>query len=69
MINKEFGTKVASLRKERGLTQASLAKKLNISNKAVSRWEAGEGYPETTLLLPLAEELGVSVEILKNKML
>ena len=64
MINKEFGMKVSSLRKERGLTQVDLAEKLNISNKAVSRWETGEGYPETTLLLPLAEALGVSVDYL-----
>ena len=64
MINKEFGVKVSSLRKARGLTQANLAEKLNISNKAISRWETGEGYPETTLLLPLAEALGVSVDYL-----
>lgn len=64
MINKEFGMKVASLRKERGMTQASLAEKLNVSNKAVSRWETGEGYPDITLLLPLAEALEVSADYL-----
>lgn len=64
MANKEFGMKVASLRKERGLIQVKLAEKLNISNKAISRWETGEGYPDTTLLLPLAEALGVSVDYL-----
>lgn len=64
MMNKEFGMKVASLRKEQGMTQASLAEKLNVSNKAISRWETGEGYPDITLLLPLAEALGVSVDYL-----
>ena len=46
MNTKQFGEQVAALRKARGLTQAQLAEKLNISNKAVSRWETGEGYPE-----------------------
>lgn len=64
MMNKEFGMKVASLRKERGMTQASLAEKINVSNKAVSRWETGEGYPDITLLLPLAEALEVSADYL-----
>ena len=60
--NKDFGTKIADLRKKKGLTQAQLADLLNISNKTVSRWETGEGYPEITLLSPLARALGVTVD-------
>lgn len=58
---KEFGTFVASLRKEQGLTQKELAQKLFISDKAVSKWETGASIPDTALLIPLAQILGVSV--------
>lgn len=60
--NKDFGTKIADLRKKKGFTQAQLADLLNISNKTVSRWETGEGYPEITLLSTLASALGVTVD-------
>lgn len=55
------GTMVKRLREERGLTQAQLAEKLNVSAKAVSKWETGRGYPDITLVEPLASALGVSV--------
>lgn len=42
--NKDFGTKIADLRKKKGLTQAQLADLLNISNKTVSRWETGVSH-------------------------
>lgn len=58
---KEFGAFVASLRKEQGLTQKELAEKLYISDKAVSKWETGCSIPDTTLLIPLADILGVTV--------
>ena len=60
--NRDFGAKIADLRKKKGLTQAQLADMLNISNKTISRWETGEGYPEVTLLSPLAKALGVTVD-------
>ena len=66
MNSTDFGKKVAALRKEKGLTQSELAEKLNISNKAISRWETGEGYPEITILTSLAKELGVTVDELLN---
>ena len=66
MNSTDFGKKVATLRKEKGLTQSELAEKLNISNKAISRWETGEGYPEITILTSLAKELGVTVDELLN---
>ncbi len=61
-INKEqFGIFVAGLRKEQGLTQKDLAEQLFVSNKAVSKWETGVSIPDISLLIPLAEALGVSV--------
>lgn len=63
-----FGNLVASLRREKGLTQKQLAEKLFISNKAVSKWERGLSMPDISLLEPLAELLGVSVsELLRGK--
>ena len=56
-----FGAFVAALRKEKGWTQQDLADKLFLSNKAVSKWERGISLPDTELLIPLAQSLGVSV--------
>lgn len=58
---KEFGSFIAQLRKEQDLTQKELAEKLFLSDKAVSKWETGYSIPDTTLLVPLAEILGVTV--------
>ncbi len=58
---KRFGSFVAMLRKEKGYTQKELAEKLFISDKAVSKWETAASIPDTTLLIPLAELLGVTV--------
>lgn len=58
---KKFGAFVAALRKEKGYTQKELAEKLFISDKAVSKWETAVSIPDTSLLVPLAELLGVSV--------
>ena len=64
----EFGEFLYALRKEKGMTQAALAEKLNVTNKAVSKWETGEAMPETGLLLPIAEIFGVTVdELLSGK--
>lgn len=57
----KFGAFVAALRKEKGMTQKQLAEKLFLSAKAVSKWETGVSIPDTALLIPLAELLGVSV--------
>ena len=56
----KFGTFVSELRKEKGITQKELAEKLCISDKAISKWETGKAIPDVTLLIPLAELLGVS---------
>ena len=58
---KEFGHFVAQLRHERGLTQSQLAAELGVTDKAVSRWERAVGFPDITLLTPLAGTLDVSV--------
>ena len=55
------GTMIKRLREERKLTQLQLAEKLNVSDKAISKWETGRGYPDITLIEPLAIALGVSV--------
>ena len=49
---KKFGSFVASLRREQGLTQKELAQGLYISDKAVSKWETGVSIPDTALLVP-----------------
>ena len=58
---KKFGTFVAHLRREKGYTQKEMAEKLYISDKAVSKWETGASVPDTAMLIPLAELLGVTV--------
>lgn len=55
------GAMIKRLRESRKMTQNQLAEKLNISDKAVSKWETGRGYPDIALIEPLAEALGVSV--------
>ena len=64
MDAKVIGNSIAVLRKKCGLTQAQLAEKLNISDKAVSRWENGLGYPEVTQFPALASIFGVTVDFL-----
>ncbi len=70
MTSKECGNFIAELRKENKLTQKDLAAKINVSDKAVSRWETGKGYPDVTSLVSLSEYFGVSVnELLAGKRL
>ena len=52
---------IRHLRESRGMTQQQLAGRLNVSAKAVSKWETGRGYPDISLIEPLAAALGVSV--------
>ena len=58
---KEFGAFVARLRKEQGYTQKELAARLCLSDKAISKWETGVSIPDTPMLVPLAQALGVTV--------
>lgn len=57
-----FGKMIYILRKKHAMTQAELAEKLNISDKAVSKWENGAGYPEITMLPRLAEIFSVPID-------
>jgi len=62
------GRFIAELRKQKGFTQKELAEKLMVTDKAISRWETGKGLPDTSLLKPLGDVLGVSVtELLSGK--
>ncbi len=58
------GKNIAELRKKYGWTQFDLANKLRVSDKAISKWECGTGYPEITQLPALAEIFNVSVDYL-----
>ena len=55
------GAIIKKLRENKKMTQAQLAEKLCVSDKAVSKWETGKGYPDITLVGPLADALGISV--------
>jgi len=64
MDSKSIGTTISELRKKNGLTQAGLAKKLNVSDKTISKWENGLGYPEVTQFPAIARVFGVSIDYL-----
>lgn len=55
------GAVIRELREKNHLTQAELANKLNVSDKAISKWETGKGYPDISLLEPIASIFGVSI--------
>ena len=56
-----IGKFIAKIRKEKDMTQRELADALLISDKTVSKWECGKGLPEVSLMMPLCEILGISV--------
>lgn len=66
MTNKSMGEIIAALRREKGMTQKELADMLNITDKAVSKWERGLALPDTAAIPKLAEIFGVPVEELIN---
>ena len=57
-----FGAFIQSRRKELGLTQGELGQKLNVTDKAISRWERCVGFPDINLLEPLADALQISIQ-------
>lgn len=70
MDAEKFGAFVQQCRKELGLSQAQLAERLNVTAKAVSRWERGVGFPDIKLLQPLADALDISlIELMQSKRL
>ena len=70
MDQQKIGRFIASLRKQKGMTQSELAEKLMLSEKTISKWECGKGLPEVSLMMPLCEILGISVnELLSGEKL
>lgn len=57
----KIGKFIADERKRKGCTQKQLSEKLDISDKTISKWERGNGFPEVSLLLPLCNELEITV--------
>ena len=66
MDNKKTGELILKLRTEKSLTQKQLAELLSVSDKAVSKWERGQGLPDISLLSKLSEIFGVNIEVLLN---
>lgn len=61
MDAKKLGQFIAEMRKEKEMTQAELASKLHVTDKAISKWERGLGLPDINSIEPLADALGISV--------
>ena len=65
---KSIGETIANLRKQKGMTQSELAEKMNVTDKAVSKWERDLSCPDINTISKLADVLDVSVEeLLKTK--
>lgn len=64
------GRFIAERRKSKNLTQAQLAEKLNITDRAISKWETGKGMPDSSIMLDLCEILGINVnELLSGEVI
>lgn len=61
MDAKKLGQFIAEIRKEKGMTQAELASKLHVTDKAVSKWERGLGLPDINSIEPIADALGIGI--------
>lgn len=66
MANKSMGEMICTLRKEKGMTQKDLADKMNVTDKAVSKWERNLSCPDVNSIPKLAQILDTSVEELLN---
>lgn len=63
-----FGQFLAQMRKEKNMTQAELAEKISVTDKAISRWERGLGFPEISTIEPLAAALDLSIpELMRSE--
>lgn len=70
MDNKKTGTLIAQRRQELGLTQKELGERLHVSDRAVSKWERAAGFPDVSMLEPLADALELSVlELIRGERL
>ena len=67
-MKKTFGTKIAEMRKEKGMTQLELAEKMGVTDKAVSKWERDLSFPDVNSIPKLAEIFDVTVdELMQGK--
>ena len=70
MNQEKVGKFIAKLRKEKNMTQQELANKLNITDRAISKWENGKAMPDSGVMLDLCNELKISVnELLSGEMI
>lgn len=70
MNQEKIGRFIAECRKEKNLTQSQLAEKLNITDKAISKWETGKGMPDSSIMLELCNQLNINVnELLSGERL
>ena len=66
----KIGKFIAECRKNKNMTQAELAEKLNITDRAISKWETGKGMPDSSIMLDLCNELKISVnELLSGEVI
>ncbi|MGN0431519.1 MAG: helix-turn-helix domain-containing protein [Lachnospiraceae bacterium] len=70
MNQEKIGKFIATCRKEKGYTQAALAEKLGITDRAISKWENGKSLPDASIMLELCSELDINVnELLSGERL
>lgn len=70
MNQEKIGKFISDLRKQKNLTQEQLAEKLGVTNRSISRWETGKTMPDLSLLKPLSELLGVTInELLSGELI
>jgi len=70
MEQSKVGKFIAECRKKKNMTQAELAEKLNITDRAISKWETGKGMPDSSIMLELCNELDISVnELLSGEVI
>lgn len=61
MNQEKIGKFILELRKEKNMTQKELAEKIGVTDRAISKWENGRGLPDISLMKPLCDELGISI--------
>ena len=61
MNQEKIGKFILKLRKEKNMTQKELANKIGVTDRAISKWENGRGLPDISLMKPLCDELGISI--------
>ena len=63
------GSLIATIRKEQNRTQQDLANELGVSSAAISKWERGIGFPDVSLIEPLATSLGITIRVKRQKIM